>query len=329
MKNKCTRICAFALIALALTSCGGGGSGGSPSSPSAGNDPSAGNEMTITPPSTVYGAYDWGSLGPACSDGWAIGVATGYSSASAAASAAMNECKRGGGGDCGPDVGTFGSAYSLACMAIWSGTNNDRCRLGQQHGMTQQAVQDAALAECRSDFSTCEIEVSKCSTTGPAESFFQIAAKSRIISSGLHGALSAGIALPSNAVPGDPHRCPYARRLVSGVSSGHISRKEAQEASLKQCEAAANGVVECSVLEEFGSAHRYACAALTYGENGERCALGDGAGNSRAEAEDIALADCYRTLRAGSFIRGPDGRLILDPNESARICRVVRSACGA
>lgn len=178
MANIYTRIFALVLAASPLTSCGGGGSGGSPSTTSpAGSSSSADDHMTITPPSEdlVYGAYGLGDLGPDCSDGWAIGVATGYSSASAAASSAIDECRKTGGANCGPDVGTFGSAYPDACMAIWSGENDNSCRLGVQHGSTQNAAAQAAQSECEEfagrDHQRCDIPVAECSTTESPGSF--------------------------------------------------------------------------------------------------------------------------------------------------------------
>ncbi len=164
------KLSALLIALLVLPSCGGGGSGSvNPDPP-----PEIPPEVVVQPPTKFYGAYRYGTIGSRnCSDGWAVGVATGYSSSSTAASAAKNECRRGGGGGCGDEL-IFGSAYIYECLAVSFGTKVGSCSILFRHGATLTAARSAALSACQSEFSTCEIEVSECSTSGPADSFYRI-----------------------------------------------------------------------------------------------------------------------------------------------------------
>ncbi len=337
MINTRTRIYALPLLAapvlfaLVLTSCGGGGSNGSPSTAS------DQKEMTITPTQKLYyGAYDWGTLGPNCSDGWAIGVATGYSNASAAAAAAMNECETGGGRDCGPDVGAFGSAYPSDCVAIWFGEDKDQCQIGARHGADLLTATNAARTECRTKFGRiagCPIIVQECSPSGPAKSYSRTTAQSSDPD-------TTDTTKPkyystvrfTDVWTQPPRRCPA--RLLTGVSTGHLTPQAAEAAARARCREVSDKITYpnnrdtiCLGVGDFGSARGYTCGAIAYGENGEACAQEFGDGNSKAEAELFALTNCEKALGGGFFGRAPDGRVVLDPPRS-NLCRVRESFCG-
>lgn len=156
---------------LGLSSCGGGG-GGSGSGGSGG-----GGDTIITPPSDFYGAIKFGDLPGSCSTGWSAGIATGYSSRSAADSAARNQCSRAGGTDCrSGNTNQFGSAYASGseCIAAWIGETGSTCRIGAETGATVSAAESAALSECRGRYGQCDIQVSVCSTAGPANSYSRV-----------------------------------------------------------------------------------------------------------------------------------------------------------
>ncbi len=153
---------------LGLSSCGGGGgSGGS----------GGGGDTIITPPADFYGAIKFGDLPGSCDTGWSAGIATGYSSRSAADSAARSQCSRAGGTDCrSGNTNQFGSAYRTGseCIAAWIGETSGACRIGAETGATLSAAESAALSECRGRYGQCDIQVSVCSTAGPANSYSRV-----------------------------------------------------------------------------------------------------------------------------------------------------------
>lgn len=272
---------------LGLSSCGGGGGGG--------GDGGGGGSTVITPPSRVYGAYDYGSLGY-CSDGWSIGVATGYSSASAAASAATSECRRGGSSDCDGDVGRFGSAYEDSCMAVWSGRRGDGgCRIDNEHGKTLTAARTAALSECQSQYSSCTIEVSECSISGPADSFYRIARPGD--GGGGNGSGTSGRHFGTMVFSYRGSEC--SGGYAVGVATGYSSGSSADSAARRQCSNA--GGRNCGeAFQQFGTGYdgNNDCGALAYGETNRasdgsyRCDVDFGTGTTRTMAESAALSDC-------------------------------------
>ncbi len=159
------KFAAFLIALLVLPSCGGGGSG------------SINPDASINPPSAFYGAMDTGYRGTGCSAGWGIGVATGYSSESAAKTAAVNECRRAGStSDCGSGIATFGSAYRSACRArAYGDSSGGGCGLRSGSGATLTAARADALSDCQNELSSCRIAAAACSTSGPADSFYRIA----------------------------------------------------------------------------------------------------------------------------------------------------------
>ena len=176
------------LLSLLLAACGGGGGGGGPTGgvPSGGAPSGGPPEMNITPPGggggtagRFYGAVETGSRGQYCDSGWAVGVATGYTSRAAAAAAAIRQCRSEGGTDCGSPVTEFGSAYSGGnlCAATAAGRNpSGQCGLRTGRGRTLPAARAAALSACRSGGFSCETVTAACSAAGPADSYSRVAA---------------------------------------------------------------------------------------------------------------------------------------------------------
>ena len=280
---------------LGLSSCGGGGGGG-------GGGSSGGGNTVITPPSNYYGAYETGNISGGCATGWGIGIATGYSSASAAATAAVNECRRTGGSGCDTQVGTFGSAYTNACIAIWSGKSDSACNIGWEHRTTLSAARTAALSECQGRYPTCEIEVSECSTSGPADSFYRITHQGSTGSGNTGGGNTGG-----NTGGGTSGRFyggldfSYRGSTCSdgyavGVATGYSSASGANLAANRECSNAGGG--SCGGYFEFGSAFpgNNECGAVAYGssstQSSNQCGIGLGRGSTRAAAESAAIATC-------------------------------------
>ena len=124
--------------------------------------------------------------------------------------------------------------------------------------------------------------------------------------------------------------CP--QRLIAGVSTGHATREQAQAEALSRCRTASRSVIASGRYDDyicignvlFGSAYATfgpTCAAVAYGENGLQCGHQDGVGNSRAEAENRAIANCGRSLGLLAAIDVPS--LIRN-----KICTIRESACG-
>ena len=127
-----------------------------------------------------YGVIDFSYRGSGCSGGYAVGVATGYSSPSGAASAATRECSNAGGRNCGGVYQLkFGSAYSgnNDCGAFAHGETNRasdgsyRCGGRWGNGSTRAVAESAALSDCRNSGFNCSIVTSACSTSGTENSF--------------------------------------------------------------------------------------------------------------------------------------------------------------
>ena len=154
---------------LGLSSCGGGES-----------VKSNGDDMLVMPGGKFYGAIS-SHLAPneERNCGFAVGIATGYTSREAAKSAAERQCRSAGGSDCTLDV-EFGSAFrgENACGALVYGHRADNCSLTGRSNATQEAAKAEAIAACetsafgRTKGLDCSNSlVSVCSTSGPASSF--------------------------------------------------------------------------------------------------------------------------------------------------------------
>ena len=216
MKNINLKLAALLAALLILPSCGGGGGGGGGSNGGSG-------DTIITPPSDFYGAIKFGDLPGSCDTGWSAGIATGYSSRSAADSTARSQCARAGGTDCQSDsTNQFGSAYAAGseCIAAWIGETSGACRIGAETGATLSAAESAALSECRGRYGQCDIQVSACSTAGPANSY------SRVFSTRGNAGGGGGGGDGGSGNPGGGNQAPVvAQRLTDGtVQQGNTLR---------------------------------------------------------------------------------------------------------
>jgi len=277
------KLSALLIALLVLPSCGGSGSI---------------SEIFIDPSTKFYGAYQIRSLG-SCSDGWAVGVATGYSSASAAASAAVNECRRTGASGCDADVGTFGNAYRNGgeCTALSvSRRTGGGCNINSGAGATLSAAKTDTLSSCRGSGRTgCTVKMSACSTSGPADSFYSIV---RVGGSNTGGNTSdnRAPAAPTRNYYGaiysshnDINNCDRSAR-AAGISINHLSRSNARTGARNQC--IRGGGTDCTRRIDFGSAYTNQCGALAYGETQTHCIFQPGTGNTLSAARSDALLAC-------------------------------------
>ena len=135
-------------------------------SPGSGREDSA----TVHPPSSYYGDIRYG-FRSTCS--FALGAAVGYSSASAARSAALNQCSGAGGRNCTGRV-TFGSAYpGRTCAAVAYGERGSGCNDGLGTGTSRASAELKALAECRPGGYSCGIVTTACTSSGPSSATSQ------------------------------------------------------------------------------------------------------------------------------------------------------------
>ena len=146
-----------------------GGSGG----PGDGGTPPVVTQP-VTPPAgggnRSYGEFVFSARSGDCSDGYALGVATGHSTVNGARAAARNRCESAGGRSCGSGFRQFGSAYSGGnqCAAVAHGWNPSTrlCHLRSGNGSGTAAAESAALSACRAGGYSCAVAASACSTSG-------------------------------------------------------------------------------------------------------------------------------------------------------------------
>ena len=158
------------VVLIGMSSCmGGDGSDGTPVVRAP--------DTNITPPgrggtSQYFGAVITGFRGSNCSSGAAAGIATGYSSRSAAELAALNRCRSAGGQSCQiTQALIFGSAYSSQyhCGGLATGYAASRCTIYNGRASSRAAAESSALAKCRArGDSGCTTATSACSVAGPA-----------------------------------------------------------------------------------------------------------------------------------------------------------------
>ena len=132
------------------------------------------NPPPVTPPAgggnRSYGEFVFSARSGDCSDGYALGVATGHSTVNGARAAARNRCESAGGRSCGSGFRQFGSAYSGGnqCAAVAHGWNPSTrlCHLRSGNGSGTAAAESAALSACRAGGYSCAVAASACSTSG-------------------------------------------------------------------------------------------------------------------------------------------------------------------